>query len=250
MVFLFMKRPGYSFPLLILFILIFLGKTNSQDLVIKSIELDGEKVFAKYDLVDSTSDRTYTVNLYSSNDNFLAPLKKVTGEVGLEIKPGTNRVIEWNAREELGVGFNGDVAIELRAKVYIPFIRLDGFDEYKKIVRGRSYEILWRGGRPQNVLHFDLYRANTKVHTFSNIANEGKYLLIIPVRTKLGKDYYFQISDSKNKDEVVVTAPFRVAPKIPLPYKIIPIVGLGAFIVLQLSNQKDLPDFPGPPSKK
>ena len=226
---------------------------QGQDLSIKKIEIDGERVYATYDLIDSTLERTYTINLYSSRDNFITPLKNVKGALGLEVPPGTNKVIEWNAREELGADFNDKVSLELRAKVYVPFIRLDEFPENKKFVRGRTYEILWRGGRPQNVLNFDLYKGETKVHTFSNIANEGKYTLIFPMRTRPGKDYHFRISDNKNRDEVVNTGNFRIAPKIPLAYKFIPVVGLGAVIYFWTINQKDcdgcLPDFPGAPKK-
>lgn len=222
-----------------------------QDLSIKKIEVDGEKVYATYDLIDSTLERTYTINLYSSRDNFITPLKNIKGDWGLEVPTGSNKVIEWNAREELGADFNDKVSLELRAKVYVPFIRMDGFSDKQKFVRGRTYEILWRGGRPQNVLNFDLYKGETKVHTFSNIANEGKYSLIFPIRTKPGKDYHFRISDNKNRDEVVNTGTFRIAPKIPLAYKFIPVVGVGAVIYILKINQKDcdgcLPDFPGAP---
>ena len=107
----------------------------AQDLNIKKIELENEKVYLYYDLIDTLPDRVYSVNVYSSRDNFINPLNSVTGRLGLEIKPGLNNKIEVNARDEFGVEFEDKVAFEVRAKVYIPFIRIEGFENNPKIKR-------------------------------------------------------------------------------------------------------------------
>ncbi len=113
----------------------------AQDLTIKRIELENEKVMLYYDLIDTIQERVYAVNLYSSKDNFINPLKSVTGKWGLEVKPGLNNKIELNASEEFGADFEDKVAFELRAKVYIPFIRIEGFDNNPKFKRTKPYEI-------------------------------------------------------------------------------------------------------------
>lgn len=222
----------------------------SQDIIIRRIELEADKVSLFYDLKDTTRGRFYTLNLYSSRDNFINPLTKATGDLGLEVVPGSNRKIEVNAKEEFGATFEGKVAFELRAKVYIPFIRLEGFNDYKKFKRGKPYEIHWSGGRPQNVLNFELYKGDSKVHTFSNIANGGKYVMIFPPDTKPGDNYRFKISDTKNKDEIVNTKEFSVKPKIPLALKLVPFVAVSAglyFILKPKDKCPDcLPEFPLP----
>ena len=170
-------------------------RAGAQDIVVKRIELENEKVILFYELQDTTRSRYYTVNLYSSRDNFLNPLQKLKGDFGLEVVPGRDRKIEFNAKEEFGDSFEGKVGFELRAKVYIPFIRLEDFNH--KYKRGKPVEIHWSGGRPQNVLNFDLYRGTDKITSFTNIPNGGKYNLVFPTDIKPSGDYRFRISGTE-----------------------------------------------------
>jgi hypothetical protein len=229
-------------------LLLLLGTiASAQDVNIKRIELENANVFIYYDLTDTTRGRLYSVNLYSSRDNFINPLTKVSGDFGIEVLPGSDRKISINAVEEFGPSFEGKVSFELRAKVYIPFIRMEGFG--KKFKRGKPYEIHWTGGRPQNVLNFDLYKGDTKVQTFANIPNAGKYNLVFPTDTRPGT-YKFRISDGKNRDEIVNTTPFTISRKIPLAYKIIPVFVAGGVIYILTKPKPEcegcLPEFPVP----
>src|SRR5678810_102961 len=176
--------------------------------------LEGDLVNVYYDLLDTTARRTYTVNLFSSRDNYITAMDKVRGDFGLEVKPGANKKISWNTREELGGAFEGEVSLEIRGRVYIPFVRLDG--QYTSFKRTRPYEITWTGGTQQNILNFDLYQGDEKITSFPNIANVGHYTLVIPQGVKSGKGYSFKITDSKNKDQIVNTGNFSVKPKYPL----------------------------------
>jgi hypothetical protein len=129
---------------------------------------------------------------------------------------------------------------------------MEGFNDFKKFKRGKPYEIHWNGGRPQNVLNFELYNGEQKVHTFSGIANGGKYNLIFPMDTRPGNNYRFKISDSKNKDEVVNTGKFSITRKVPLLVKAIPVIALGGVIYILTKPKKEcagcLPDFDLPPN--
>ena len=189
----------------------------AQDLVINNIEFSENLVKIKYEVEDTVSGRMYTVRAYSSHDNFLNPLEKVSGDIGYEILPGGERIMKWDATAELGNEFDGNVSIELRAKVYVPFLTMEWFDDVKTIKRKQEYDITWAGGRSGNVLNFDLYnRHGEKVATFPNIANVGHFTLIIPSDIKPGRGYRFKIRDSRNGDEVVFTGRFRVKRKTPL----------------------------------
>src|SRR5690348_4468582 len=95
---------------------------SAQEFAIKKIEITAEQVVVHYDLIDTTRYRTYTIRVYSSADKFLAPLAKLAGDAGLEVKPGVNKKIVWNSKEELGASFIGNVELEVRGRVYIPFI--------------------------------------------------------------------------------------------------------------------------------
>jgi len=233
--------------LTVIFCLFITGIACAQQFTIKRIELADQKVIIHYDLADTVRSRAYSISVYRSNDNFLNPLQFASGDVGLEVKPGNNKKISWDAKSELGESFNGSVALEIRGKLYIPFVRFGGFDEYKAIKRLKPYDITWSGGTSQNILNFDLYKGDKKVLTIPNIANVGHYKLTLPKDVKPGKDYRFRISDTKNKDEVVYTGMFIVKRKTPLLVKILPVVAVGAGVVL-LGGGGDGPgNIPDPP---
>ena len=229
---------------LILFLTSFITfAINAQDFSIRRIELVGDKVNLYYDLLDSVKGRTYTVDLYSSKDNFISRLEKVSGDIGLEVKPGGNHKITWNVKEEFGAEFDGKVGLEVRGRVYIPFVRLEGLNKMYK--RGKDYPITWRGGTQQNILNFDLYKGEEKIYPFSNIANVGQTTINLPTSVKPGKGYYFKITDNKNKDQIVNTSVFSVKRKTPLLLKIIPIAvvgGIAASIGGNSSGTKNIPD--------
>ena len=189
---------------------------TGQELNVTNIEFLNNKVAITYNIADTLVGRNYTIRLYSSYDNYLTPLKDVSGDIGLEIKPGGDRTIIWDASKELGSSFNGNIALEVRARIYVPFINIDWFEDVKTLKQKHKYNITWTGGRPTNVLNFDLYRGETKITTFPNVANVGHYELILSQQVPPGKDYRFRISDTKNKDEVVYTHQFKINRRIPL----------------------------------
>lgn len=220
----------------------------SQEFSIQRVELDGENVNIYYDLLDSVSGRAYTVKLFSSRDNFVSPLVKVRGDEGLEVKPGGNRKITWNAKEELSPDFQGEVGIEVRGRVYIPFVRLS--EQYTSVKRLTPYDVTWSGGTAQNILNFDLYRNGKKVATFPNIANVGHHKFTLPSNIKPGKGYSFKITDTKNQDQIVNTAPFKVKRKIPLLLKVLPMVAvctLAANLLGRAPSTPSIPEAPGHP---
>jgi hypothetical protein len=73
----------------------------AQVFTITKTERQGDNLILYYDLLDSINNRVYTINVYSSADNYINPLNKVSGDVGLEVKPGGNRKIVWRANQNL-----------------------------------------------------------------------------------------------------------------------------------------------------
>lgn len=241
-----MKAIKYLF----LFSLLSAQVSWAQEFLIHKVELTAETVVIHYNLIDTTRERRYTVNVYSSKDNFLAPLQKILGDAGLEVTPGLNRKITWRSKEELGSTFSGDVEIEIRGRVYIPFIRFNDFQENMAIKRGKAKTLTWTGGTRQNILNFAIYKDDKFVDVIPNIANAGSYDVVLPTSIKPGKNYYFMVSDSKNKDQVMKTKNFTVKRKLPLVAKVLP-VALVATIVPLLTggsdSSRDLETPPGPP---
>lgn len=209
----------------VLFLIVLPGVTSAQSLEVKRLELQGGNVIVRYALLDTVPGRTYTITAYTSRDNYINPLVQLTGDHGLQVKPGTDHTLTWNARRELGETFQGNVSIELRARAYVPFILFDNFDVIK---RGKHKEVTWRGGTPQNVLNFELYnKKGEKVAVIPNVPNAGHTSILIPSDVKTGKGYTFKIIDSKNKDQVVFTESFAIKRKVPIPLMIAGIAAIG-----------------------
>ena len=203
------------FAFLLIFSLISLSNLMAQRVEIQKIFFKDSKVHVQYTLLDDKSDRSYQMQLYSSKDNYISPLKEVSGDVGVDIYPGEDKEIVWDPFAEYGQDFDDEVSLEIRGRVYIPFVKLDGFN-YNSIKRGKPYHLSWTGGSSSNILNIELYRGENKVASFSNIANIGEYDLTIPKSVKPGNDYKLRISDKKNKDDVVYSKEFKVVRKIPL----------------------------------
>jgi hypothetical protein len=227
----------------------------SQNVSIKKIELAGEKVIVHYDLDDSNPNNEYQLNLYASKDKFAAPLVKVKGDIGPDVKPGVGRKVEWNLMEEYG-SFKGKLSLEIRGNVFVPFVKLRGFDTKKNYKRGKSYEVAWRPGNT-NPIHIELYKGSHKVSGELNHPNNGAYSLSIGHKVKPGKDYRLKITDSRRTDEIIYSDYFRVSPKVPLLVKLVPIIAVVGVVGVLAGGGKsgggsenqpnaiDLPPLPG-----
>jgi hypothetical protein len=202
----------------------------SQTVVVRKVELQGEKVIVHYDLEDSNPNNEYLLNLFSSKDNFTAPLSKVTGDVGPEIKPGTGKKIEWLIRQEYG-GYKGRIALEIRGRVYVPFVKLQDFDATKGFKRGKSYNLAWKVGGTSPV-HIELFRGSQRVQGDLNQPNNGNFILSVPSKVKPGKEYRIKFTDSKDGSEIIYSPYFKVKPKIPLWAKIAPVAIIGGVVAI------------------
>jgi len=191
----------------------------SQNVEIKEIELAGEKIIVHYDLDDANINNEYTLDLYSNRDNFSTALLRVSGDIGVEIRPGSNKRVEWNLREELG-NYNGKVALELRGKVFTPIVKLQEFNVDKKYKRGKSYPIKWRPGNT-NPINIELFKGTQRIAGEVNHPNSGSSSLSIPSDAEKGGDYRLKITDTKNPSGIVYSQNFRVVPKIPMLVKVL-----------------------------
>jgi hypothetical protein len=209
----------------------------AQSVVIKKVELAGEQVIVHYDLDDSNPNNEYLINLYTSKDNYTAAMTKVSGDVGIDIKPGTDKKIIWMIRQEYG-GYKGKLALEIRGKVYVPFVRLQEFDASKTYKKGKTYDIKWKVGSP-NPINIELYSGGKRVSGEINQPNNGSHTLFIPKHASKGKDYRLRFSDTRNPEEVVYTDYFRVGPKIPVWMIAAPVVVVGGLIAILSGGGKD-----------
>lgn len=229
--------------ILLLFFLFY--NVQAQRFDIKGVELEGDRLNIYYDLVDNNPTNTYTISLFSSRDNYITALTKVKGDFGLEVHPGVNKKIVWSAKEELGADFEGKVSLEVRGRIYIPFIKLDELQ--KTFKRGKATNISWSGGSSQAILNFELYRGEEKIESYPAVPNVKEYEFTVSTAVKPGDGYYFRISDSKNKDDVVLSPTFAVGRKVPLALKAagLALVGGAVYVVAGSSGSKNK-DIPAP----
>lgn len=208
-----------------------------QTVTIKKVELAGEKVIVHYDLEDSNPNNEYLLGLYTSKDNFTKAVTNVTGDIGMDIKPGGAKKIEWNIVKEFG-GYKGKLQLEVRGKVYVPFVRLKNFDPTLSYRRGKTYPLEWKPGN-NNPINIELFNGGQRVTGEVNHPNNGSYELFIPMHAKPGKEYKIKITDTRNSDEVIFTQSFTVKPKIPMLLKAaVPVAVIGAAVVFLSGGSK------------
>src|ERR1700755_762821 len=73
----------------------------------------GERVMITYDITGVPVNQKFKISVYSSHNNYSAPLTQVTGDIN-NVGPGVGKRIEWNARNEMN-DYNGDITFELHA---------------------------------------------------------------------------------------------------------------------------------------
>jgi len=198
-----------------------------QKLQITRLELVNDQLVVHYSIDDSNPNNEYLVSLYASKDNFSAPLTKVSGDIGQEVKPG-QRKATWNIRAEYG-DFAGPLSVEVRANVFIPFARIKSASLNKKYKRGKNLSVEWRPGNT-NPVHIELFKGSTRMSGELNHPNNGSFSTQLDKGLKPGKDYRLKITDSKTPSEFVYTENFRIKRKFPLLIKLLPIAGIAAFL--------------------
>lgn len=209
-------------------LLLIAGYSFAQKVSIKRVEIAGEKIIVHYDLEDSNPNNEYQIALYSSQSNFATALAKVKGDVGNEVKPGTDRKIEWSVKEELGP-FKGRISLEVRGKQFVSVAKFTNITASTKLKRGKNHIIAWKPGN-SNPVNIEFLNGGQQISAQLNQPNNGAYTLYIPKNQSKGKDYIIRITDTRNSQDVVTSKPFMVTPKIPLLLKVLPVLAVGGAV--------------------
>lgn len=217
---------------------------TAQKIAIRKMELVNDRLVVHYDIDDSNFNNEYLVSLYTSKDNYSAPVTKVSGDVGQEVKPG-ERQVTWAIREEFG-DYKGPLAVEVRANVYIPFVRLKTFLTPRGYGRGKAYPLDWRPGNT-NPVHIELFRQDQRLQGELNHPNNGSYTVNFASRLKPGKGYRIKVTDSRHADDFIYTQKFKVRRKVPLFIKVLPFLVGGYFLYDYVSKPAEEDSLPDPP---
>jgi hypothetical protein len=244
---LFINLIGIQYPIcmrisLSVFLSLVVFIVQAQKVAIKRIELAGEKIIVHYDLEDSNPNNEYQISLYSSQSNFATALSKVSGDVGNEVKPGADKKIVWNVREELGP-YKGKLSLEIRGRMFVPIAKFTNITTATKMKRGKNHVITWKPGN-SNPVNIEFLNGGQNIATQTNVANNGSYTLYIPASVSKGKDYVVRITDARNPQDSAVSPPFAVTAKIPLLLKVLPVAIIGG-VVVALSGSGGGSEGPG-----
>lgn len=218
-----------------------LASVHAQTLTIDFIELKDRTIIIHYDLDDgANSNRQFLVQLFSSQDNFSSPLTRVTGDFGPDISAGFDKKIVWEITEELGP-FKGNLSFEIRARVYVPFVKLNKSTyEGKKFKRGKNYPINWQSGNLNGQLNIELFNsAGERIWGESNVANIGKFDWYIPNNIKKGNTYRLKFTNTRDRNDVTYSQVFSIRPRIPLIVKIAGITAASAAAILVLTGSEN-----------
>lgn len=205
---------------------------DAQNVEVDWVEISNRDIVIHYNLDDENPLHAYTVNVFSSHDQFAKPLLKLSGDYGNEIKPGSDRKITFHITEELG-NYEGEIEFELRAKMYVPFMKMTDFNSVMKYKRGKNYPLVWKTGNPGGHVDIELYQGDKRIYSDRNVANTGKFDWQIPGNVNPAGNYRLKFTNVKSREETYLTPPFRIANKFPLIAKIAAgaIVGVGILIL-------------------
>jgi len=176
------------------------------------------KIEINYTLSGQSSDR-YEVSLYNSLDNFAVPLTLVSGDIGMDIIPGKNKNITWDAKSELGE-FKGNLSLKLKTR-FIPFITFD-ITKGAKFKRGKSQDISWKSSKA-NKLKLELYQGNNKVSDLTRSSSANNYNWAIPKKMALGENY--KVKATAN-GRYAYSEAFSIKRKVPIILWVIPAVAV------------------------
>ena len=212
--------------------------SSSQSINIDFIEFVSRNVVVHYNLDDgAASSRQFLVQLYSSQDNFTTPLTRVTGDFGSEVSAGFDKKIVWDITKELG-SFKGTISLELRGRVYVPFVKIKELDEGQVFKRGRNYPLNWTSGNLSGQINIELFNAaGERIWGENNIANVGKFDWYVPGNIKKGNNYKLKFTNAKDRNDVVYSQAFTIKPKIPLLLKVAGVAVLAAGVEFVLATK-------------
>lgn len=177
-------------------------------------KLQDDKVIITYDIVSEYPADLYDVFVYSSLNSFSTPLSRVSGAIGPGVKQGTGLMTEIDASEFRG--FKGQLSFELHAVVKTALM-ITMSDVNRKIKRGNSIHITWRGGEKKTV-SIRLLMYGKAINAIENIPNSGSYDLPVSMKTKPGNG--FQIKMECGDENAILNKPLIIKRRVPLALKI------------------------------
>ncbi len=203
-----------------------------------------------YDLISNDPSGTFKVELRSSVDDFLTPVKTASGNVGEDIKPGRGLSIFWNPALELPEDFDGQLQFKLVGEPMAPLPRPDESISFSspgpgsKFKRGKSTYIEWTGTGIANY-KLGLYQSGIKVSDITTVSGINSYSWVVPENLEPGTSYELRLSGN---DDEISSETFTIKGKTPIFLVIAPIAVAGGVVgVLAFGGEGGSDPLPQPP---
>ena len=245
-----LRRHRYVIILFVSFLISLTHIVNGQTIENLYLEQAGSKIIIHYEFDAENTDNTYQLKVYHSIDGFTNPINLIKGDVGDRVRPGSGKVIEWYAREEIGT-FKGELIVEIRIFQSPENIYLQNPAMSSKLKRGSALNINWSGGINEDKVSIQLMKNGQQVESIANnIDNTGSFSWVSPSKIKPGKGYVVQITGSSTRGIQSTSSNFSINRKIPMWLIIAPaavLVGTVAILVSSGAGGDENNDLPGAP---
>ena len=174
-----------------------------------SMELNEDNITISYDLIDNDEGtNTFDLQLFASHDGFASPLRLVSGDIGIEVDPGSSKTIAWEAKKEIGE-FKGQLFIEIRGVVTPPFLTIVSPTNGSKFKPGKTAEVRWVSNTDEDI-DISLFKGKAKISTITQGTNEAIMNWTIPKSIEKGI-YQLQFSRSGNTAKTISSSEFVIA---------------------------------------
>ncbi len=230
-----------------LLLLLLLPATGSWAQKISNIraQATGDYVTIYYDLEGTLAGQLFKVELYSSHNQFQAPLHHVRGDAGPGVTPGKKKTIEWGAQKELA-SYQGEIIFEVKAQLVFSPIVLQTPQANDKYRRGKSYILNWWGGVEGENLHLELLREGMEDKLIAEVPNKGSYIWEIPAGMPVGNNYRLRISNQTGKASQT-SENFTIKRRVSSAVKFVPLgILASAGLILLGRNSSGGEDIPTP----
>lgn len=196
-------------------------------------------ITVEYDFNPGSETSRYKIQLFTSHNNFAAPLALVSGAVG-EVEGGGRKTITWAARSEL-VNYSGDLSFEVRGEPIVAVKPLSFASPVTgaSVKRGKNLSITWIGGAKGESVQLKLMQDGAVKQDLGKQPNTGSLDWSVPKKTPKGT-YQVSIASATGN---AMSMPFKIKPKTGAFIKIFPVILAGAAVYFLIGGN-DGPESP------
>lgn len=180
-----MNKFIVAFFLAITFVFI---PAKAQEIKDVAFHQEGMKIVVNYNLGDVKYYQAVNIQLFVSMDGgktFKGPLKKVSGDVGNDVKSGNNKQIVWDVLKEIP-DFGGDIIFDVVAEVTNANLKKSFYLGYKGSTQAPFGITLGRTGKTG---FYVSARLNTGFFTITDYETDGQWV------TNLDEAGYYEFGD-------------------------------------------------------